>query len=148
MKETNKLEATKANFPYYDILYLEHPTSQKHPRQPSLARAGQFSPFSALSGYEEQVKETSRLTNKKIILDEEEKEKINKELNKIIKSPENTEISITYFIKDNKKSGGKYENDIKVVKKIDTYNKKIIFTDNDIVSIEDIVNIEIINKQD
>ena len=37
-------------------------------------RSAQFAPFAALTGYEGQVKETARLTNKKIEINEELKE--------------------------------------------------------------------------
>ena len=42
---------------YEDMLYMEHPTSRKHPRMASEMRAAQFSPFSALTGYDDAVKE-------------------------------------------------------------------------------------------
>ncbi len=59
--------------PYDDIIDLPHPTSERHPRMPMANRAAQFSPFAALSGYDDAVKETARLTDGKIELTEEEK---------------------------------------------------------------------------
>ena len=78
MKETDKSVDIGAKFPYLDILYLEHPEPKNHKRMSREARAGQFSPFAALTGYDEQVKETARLTSKKIDLDDEEKEQLSK----------------------------------------------------------------------
>ena len=86
MKETDKSVDTKDKFPYLDILYLKHPDPKNHKRMSKEARAGQFSPFAALTGYEEKVKETARLTDKKIELEEEEKQELNNKLNIILSS--------------------------------------------------------------
>ena len=43
------------NTPYEDIIGLEHPTSQRHPRMARQERAAQFAPFAALKGYEEVI---------------------------------------------------------------------------------------------
>lgn len=47
---------------YEDILYLPHPTSKTHPRMGARERAAQFSPFAALTGYEDAIQEMERLT--------------------------------------------------------------------------------------
>lgn len=148
MKEMDKLEDIKDNFPYKDILYLEHPTSKNHPRQPSLNRAGQFSPFAALTGYEDEIKEASRLTKEQIFLDEEEKRKLDEKMSLIMKKQELIEVEIEYFIKDQKKTGGSYNLKKGIIKRIDTYNKKIIFEDKERINIDDIVNIKILNEQE
>lgn len=61
---------------YDDILPLPHHVSEKHPPMSRLDRAAQFSPFAALTGYEAAVEETARLTDRRIELDEGEKEAI------------------------------------------------------------------------
>ena len=53
---------------YDDILFLPHPTSRKHPRMSAMDRAAQFSPFAALTGYEETIEETGRLTEQPVEL--------------------------------------------------------------------------------
>lgn len=147
MKEINKLEDTKDSFPYEDILYLEHPNPKYHPRMSLAHRAGQFSPFAALTGYEEQISETERLTSKKKTLDEEEKQKLDEAIKLIISNP-NLPIKITYFIKDKRKEGGKYLDVIGNLKRIDPVENKIILTDKTKIPIVDIVKIEIINTQE
>ena len=147
MKETNKWEDTKNDFPYEDILYLEHPTSKKHPRMERSQRAGQFSPFAALTGYDEQVKETARLTDKKIELEESAKEKLDEVLQQILKTNQR-QIKVIYFVKDKTKQGGSYQEKKGEFKKVDTYHNMIIFTDKTKISIQDIVKIEIINTQE
>ena len=94
---------------YSDIINLSRPVS-KRPRMTLEQRSAQFAPFAALTGYEGQVKETARLTNKKIEINEELKEILNQKIQLIQKKiKEQPQIEITYFIPDSKKDGGKYE---------------------------------------
>ena len=126
---------------YEDIINLDRPIS-KHPHLGIDSRASQFAPFAALVGYDEQVKETARLTDKKIEIDNGLREIINNKLSYIndhIK--ENIEVSITYFVKDSKKNGGKYITKTGVVKRIDIINEFVKFTDNDIIYMKDVINI-------
>ena len=126
---------------YDDIINLDRPIS-KHPHLSIDSRASQFAPFAALVGYDEQVKETARLTDKKIEIDDGLREILNNKLNYIndhIK--DNIEINITYFVKDSKKNGGKYKNKKGIVKKIDPVNETIKLTDNDIIYMKDVINI-------
>ena len=75
---------------------------------PRLDRAAQFAPYSALSGYEDAVEETARLTEGKIELDEGEIEKINSTLTRLSISPPDTKVKLTFFRPDKKKAGGAY----------------------------------------
>jgi hypothetical protein len=59
---------------YDDIINLPHPTSTKHPRMSLYDRAAQFSPFAALKGHDDAIKDTARLTNSMTDFDD----KINK----------------------------------------------------------------------
>ncbi len=45
---------------YADIIDLPHHQSSKHPHMSLYDRAAQFSPFSALSGYEDMINEEAR----------------------------------------------------------------------------------------
>ena len=139
MQEMLKSEDTKNKFPYLDILYLEHPTSKYHQRMSNLHRAEQFAPFAALTGFSEQIKETARITKDAINLTEEAKEKLDEQLQKI---EIGQEIKIIYFIKDKRKKGGSFEEKIGNLKKIDTYQKQIVFEDKEKINIKDIVKIE------
>lgn len=47
---------------YDDIINLPRPES-KYPRMPRANRAAQFSPFAALTGHEEAIRETASLQN-------------------------------------------------------------------------------------
>lgn len=129
-------------FKYNDIINLQHHVSKKHPQMSIDARAAQFAPFAALTGHSDSIKETARLTDKRIEIDEEFKKIIDRKLQiiqeKISFKPK---ISITYFIPDDKKKGGKYVTVIGNVKKIDRYNKTIVFTDSTIIPINEIIDI-------
>ena len=126
---------------YSDIINLSRPVS-KRPRMSLEQRSAQFAPFAALIGYEGQVKETARLTDKRIELNEELKEildlKIQLIQEKIKKQPD---VTITYFIPDDKKQGGKYKTVTNSVKKIDTYKNEIILIDGTTIAIDEIIDI-------
>ena len=126
---------------YTDIINLKRPVSN-HNHLSIESRASQFSPFAALTGYDNEVKETARITDKRIDIDDGLREMLNAKLNYLndhIK--ENPNISITYFVKDPKKEGGKYLTKQGIIKRIDTVNEIIKFKDNASISMNDIINI-------
>ncbi len=147
MIEIDKSEDTKNSFPYEDIIHLDHPNPRYHPRQTMEQRAGQFSPFAALTGYEEGIWETARYTSSKRILDEEEKNKLD-EIIQEIQVRNNPPIQITYFEKDKTKKGGKYQTIEGTIKKMNPYQGFLLLQNNFQISIEDIVKIEIIPTQE
>ena len=129
---------------YEDIINLERPKSN-HSHLSVESRAAQFAPFAALVGYDSAIKETARITDKRIEIDDELKVIISNKLNYLndhIK--DNNKAIITYFIKDEKKSGGNYIHKTGSIKSINPVESKIKFTDNSTVYINDIINIEIL----
>lgn len=129
---------------YDDIINLPHYEPKYHPRMSKYKRSAQFAPFAALVGYDEQVQECSRLTDKRLEIDDELKEKINNKLNKINELIKNSpEVEITYFIPDEKKDGGKYITDKGNVKRIDYINRFIKLTDNKKIILDDVIDIKI-----
>ena len=130
------------NTPYDDILPLPHHVSERHPPMSWLDRAAQFSPFAALTGYEAAVEETARLTDRRIELDEGEKEAIDQRLTLLQEHlPEPTEVTITYFVPDKKKTGGAYVSVSGMVKKIDDYERAVILCEGTSIPIDDIFHI-------
>lgn len=123
---------------YDDIINLEYHKSDKHPRMSIESRAAQFSSFAALTGYEDEIKETGRRVDREIELTDDEKENINNLINLINK---NDKIKITYFINDNKKVGGKYLTEYKVINRVDSYNHELIFIDKTKIKFEKIIDI-------
>lgn len=106
-------------------------------------RAAQFAPFAALTGHAAAIAETARLTDEKIELDEYEAAVLDAQLQMIREhSSEHPTVTITYFRPDDKKSGGAYLVKTGAVKKIDEYERKLLFADNEAVPIVDIVEIQ------
>lgn len=127
---------------YKDIINLPHHVSKNHPRMSLNNRSAQFAPFSALTGYSEKIKETARITDKKIELDEGLKTVINNRLQIIKENIKSVpQVTITYFIKDQRKSGGSYKTIITNIKKIDEINKTITLIEGPKINIDDIINI-------
>lgn len=127
---------------YDDIIDLPHHISKKHPQMSLEARAAQFAPFAALTGYDDAVKETARLTNERIDLDEEAKRILDGKLQiireELLAKPQ---VEITYFIPDERKDGGRYITIASNVKKIDDY-KNLIVLDNSVeIKINEIIDI-------
>ena len=115
---------------YDDIITLEHPVSKLHPRMSVMDRAAQFSAFAALNGYEDAIDETERLTETYTELDEGEKEILNEQLLKIKENiVSHPAATCTYFEPDPKKEGGAYRTYSGKVRKIDEYEKKLVFED-------------------
>lgn len=126
---------------YNDIINLEYHKSNKHNHMSLNDRAAQFMPFAALTGYDDAIFEEGRITDKKIILNNEQRSNISDKLN-MLEQNLNAEVSITYFLNDNKKSGGKYVVINGYIKKIDTFNKIVVMKDKTIINIMDILDIE------
>lgn len=127
---------------YDDIINMPRHISKTRPQMSLYNRSAQFAPFAALTGYEERVKETARLTDTKIEIDDGLRNILNMKLNIISEHlKEKPEITITYFIKDNKKSGGKYSTLKCIIRRIDLVNQEIILYDRSVIKLDDIINI-------
>lgn len=130
---------------YDDIINLPHHVSTTHTPMPVADRAAQFSPFAALTGYEDAIDETARLTQDWIELDENEKERLNEKFQQIREQlSTHPQVIFTYFEPDQKKQGGAYLTVEGRVKKIDEYRGAFILEDGREVLIESIVGVEII----
>ncbi|MBO4983857.1 MAG: hypothetical protein J6D23_07335 [Clostridia bacterium] len=128
---------------YDDIINLPCPTSKRHPRMAMIDRAAQFAPFAALTGYDDAITETGRLTGTKLELSEETKERIDLKINYLIDNiEENPEITVTYFVPDKRKSGGEYLIVTGKLKKIDGYEQTLLMMDGLKISIFEILSIE------
>lgn len=128
---------------YDDIINLSRPVSCKHPRMPVSDRAAQFSPFAALTGYEEAIKETGRVTDNKHELSEEAKCVLDEKLHIIMSINEEMPIfEITYFVADKRKRGGAYVTVSGRIQKIDGYKRVVIMEDKTTIPIDDIFEIE------
>jgi len=128
---------------YDDIINLPHPVSQKHPQMSLYDRAAQFSPFAALTGYDSAIRETGRLTDERIELDEEALMELNMRYQLLVDSlKESPEVRINYFKPDERKSGGAYVTVTGVVKKVDDYERMITMRDGMVIPMDDVLTIE------
>ncbi len=111
---------------YDDIIDLPYPVPSRYPRMSMIDRGAQFSPFAALTGYDAVIQETARLTDSQIQLDEDAIHSLNEKillLSEIL--PQQPKVTITYFCRDDRKSGGSYRSLSGKVIKIDAQNRQI-----------------------
>ncbi len=134
----------KATHKYDDIIDLPHHVSDHRVRMSIGDRAAQFSPFAALTGYDDVILETARLTDFQTDLDEGEKLLLNEKLQRITQMLEdNPRITVTWFRDDDRKSGGAYVSYTGQVKKLDTYEQTVVFTDGTVIPVRLIYHIDI-----
>ena len=129
---------------YDDIIALPHPEPRTHPRMSLHDRAAQFSPFAALTGHSAAIAETGRLTDSRITLDESEMTRVDAALQRLRELlPQAPAVSITYFVPDERKTGGSYQTITGVVRRIDTVNSVLLLTDQRAIPIPDILDVAI-----
>ena len=124
---------------YDDIINMQYPFPDKRTSISVSDRAAQFAPFAALTGHDEAVKETARLTDRKIILDEYEKAELDSKLKIIENTAEPILTEIIYFRPDERKSGGEYVTARGYIIKVDIIKKAIIMQDEREISVDDVL---------
>lgn len=128
---------------YDDIINLPHHVSSTRPQMSMIDRAAQFSPFAALTGYDAAIKETGRLTDEKIELDDEALNNLNMKFQILFERlDEQPDIAITYFKPDETKSGGAYLTTTDKIKKVDEYERVITTANGTKIPMDDVINLE------
>ena len=131
---------------YDDIINLPHPVSKTHAPMPRAQRAAQFSPFAALTGYDDAVRETARLTEARVELDRDALDALDRALHaleeRIAADKVRPEAQIRYVVPDERKAGGRYVVLRGAVKKIDEYSGVLLLTDGKKIPLGDILSIE------
>ena len=131
-----------SEFRYNDIINMPYPNPEIEKDFPDkILRSAQFAPFAALTGHDEAIEETARLTDSKVELDEYQKAELNDKIQLINNSDADEEVSITYFVPDKKKSGGAYITKRGIVLKVREYEKDIVMDDGTEIPIDDIIEI-------
>lgn len=129
--------------PYDDLLHLPHPTSEKHPRMPLADRAAIFSPFAALSGHGDAIRETARLTERRMELDEDAKAELDRRQAVLLEHlGEQPEVTVTWFRPDERKEGGAYLTTTGRLKKIDALGRRLVLLDGTGIPLEDVADLE------
>ena len=128
---------------YDDIIALPYPQKSARKRMSMHDRAAQFSPFAALTGYEEAVEETARVTDEQIELAEDMKAMVDAKLGIIVSQiGTHPTVTITYFVSDERKTGGKYVTVTDKVKSIDGFEGVVRLVSKGSVEIQNIREIE------
>lgn len=162
-KNINELLGSEENGNYDDIINLSRPSNSRYPKMSLQDRAAQFAPFAALTGYEDAIAEEGRLTKMRKAVSDEDKRKINSELQKLVlmvkeykygvkcfrsesANKERPLAAIEYFVPDEKKSGGNYVKDEFCIREVNINNRTIITEDDKFIKIDDIISIEVIES--
>ena len=128
---------------YSDIINLPHHVSHNHPQMPMEARAAQFAPFAALTGYDAVIHETARQTDKQVELEEYDNERLNRIFSELMDSlEEHPVVTVSYFKPDEHKAGGAYMTVSGKLKKIDTYEQIMKMEDGTVIPIGSIMDLQ------
>lgn len=129
---------------YDDIIDLPHHVSATRPRMPMAARAAQFQPFRALTGYEDAVRETARLTEERAELTEDEKALLDARLQELAdRLPDHPRVTVTYFQPDRRKAGGAYVRTAGRLMRIDAIEGVLILDGGEWIGIDGISEINL-----
>lgn len=128
---------------YEDLIHLPHHISETRPQMSMIDRAAQFSPFSALTGYDAAIRETGRLTHEKTELDEDAKAALDRKHQRLMEQIEaQPPLSVTYFLPDDRKAGGSYVTVTGNLKRFDPAKRLLILTDGRTIPVDDITELE------
>ncbi len=135
------LMLSEAREKYGDIIDHEHYVDLNRPQMSRLSRAAQFSPFAALSGYEDLIDESARLTSNQTELDESAKDEIARRIDVLLHMDNPPQAEITYFLQDERKRGGKYETVQGTIIKYDGLARSIDLDNGTTLFIDDITSV-------
>ncbi len=124
---------------YSSIIDHEHYKSKKRPHMSLHSRAAQFAPFAALTGLDDAVNETGRLTSEKLILSEDTENDIDRTLRYALLA--HKYVTITYFLPDPLKQGGKYMTISGLIYKVDMNEEVVIMNDGSAILLYSITNV-------
>lgn len=128
---------------YDDIINLPHHVSATRPRMPIADRAAQFSPFAALTGHHEAIREVARITVERVELDEQAREILDLRLQRLLENrAARHEVRVTYFSRDSSKDGGAYFTLTGIVDKVHESGPCLALTDGTRIPLADIVDIQ------
>ena len=127
---------------YDDILRPPHPTSARHPRMPISDRAAIFSPFAALTGHAAAIRETARLTDRRVELDEDTRAMLDLKQQILAgRITEQPEVSVVWFCPDRQKDGGQYVTTAGRLKKVDNIGRVLRLADGTAIPLDDVLEL-------
>ena len=130
---------------YETIRGLTRPQYPDLPPMPVKDRAAQFSPFAAVVGYDDDVLETARLTDDRVELHGDAAQELDRALDKLRERiNEHPVVSVSYFVPDGKKAGGRYIEKAGVVRRIDEVAGILVFQDGEKIPVSELRNIRFV----
>lgn len=127
---------------YKDIIDLPHHVSARHPHMSPRDRAGQFSPFAALTGFDDSIEETGRYTDSMTFADEESRAETGRKLKILEDLGKGRTVTVRFFVPDLKKEGGFYKSVTSQVSKVKEFEKVLVLTDGSEIDFDCISDIE------
>lgn len=129
---------------YEDIINLPHHQSDKRPHMSNYERAAQFSPFAALTGFDDEINEAARLTDCRPQLTEDQLNSLDEAIQRISDLYKPL-IAVTFFVPDVNKSGGSYRVYTGTLRFLDLGEGKLKFTDDTAIPLDDVVDVRVID---
>ena len=128
---------------YSDILDCPHPVSRSHRPMSRTNRAAQFSPFAALTGYEDLIRESARYTADREDADEDRKNDLDRKLSLLLSAADTQPVvTVTWFRPDDKKDGGEVRTFTAHFLGFKDYERLLLFDDGSALHPEDILAME------
>ncbi|MBR4200489.1 MAG: hypothetical protein IKQ91_04330 [Oscillospiraceae bacterium] len=128
-------------YDFSDIMEHPHHVSGKRRHMPIEERAVQFSAFAALTGYDEKIDETARLTVFREAMSEDDIAELDAAFQRLLElETEHPTVTVTYFQPDARKSGGAYVTFTGQFRHYDAERGKLCFTDRTEIPGDDIVS--------
>lgn len=124
---------------YDDIIDLPRHVSPTRPPMSMHGRAAQFSPFAALTGFGDEIAEAARLTDRRVELTEAEEEAISRSLAALTLP---AEVSLTYFVPDPRKAGGRYATERVTIRQILPEEGRLKLTDGRGIELDRLIEVK------
>jgi len=129
---------------YDDIIHHRHHVSKRHPQMPLSARAAQFAPFAALTGYDAAIGEAARLTDRQVELGDYDKERLNRQVTSLMQhTDKQPAVTLVYFEPDARKDGGTYKVLNGTLKQIDETARQLLLADGTCIPFARLIDISL-----
>lgn len=129
---------------FSDIINLPHHVSKTRRQMPVADRAAQFSAFEALTGFDEDIDETARLTDAREAMSEDDIAELNAAFQRLLElETECPSVTVSYFLPDAYKEGGRYLTYSGMFRHFDAAESKLLFTDGTAISATDICHLSV-----
>ena len=103
-------------------------------------RAAQFAPFSALTGYDDVIDETARLTDGRIELSEDARALLDVKQRLLQRRiAERPRVTVVHFVADQRKTGGAYRSFTGNLIRMDETSREMVFADGTRIKTSDVI---------